>query len=82
MNKQIRTNENVRLVLDQNTGELCIDNVECYSMVYLYDSKGALQAHTEYVTEEPFSCYLSAPGMYILVINNPQSGYVVRQIYY
>lgn len=82
MDKQIRTNEHVRLVLDPNTGELCIDNIEYYSLVYLYDSKGMLQAYTECATEEPFSYCLSAPGMYILVINNPQSGYVVRQIYY
>ncbi|GEM_PF-4065821 len=79
---QTKANENVRLVLNQNTGELCIENVEYHSLVYLYDSNGILQTYSENVTEDTLSCCLSAHGMYILVINNPQYGYVVRKIHY
>lgn len=73
--------DKVCIRLDSDSGVVYLSNLQAGTMVYLYDANGDLCVKL-HATEPVFNHALRERGFYILVLNHPFWGVIVRRIIY
>lgn len=75
------TNKDVNVLLNSESGTVCLTNLLPDTMVYLYNSQGGLQVKQRFALPS-LNLMLSERGMYVLVVSHPSCKVEVRRFVY
>lgn len=81
MNMEIITNKELKILLDNEQGAICLTGMLVGTMVFLYDSQGELRGKFSYAESE-LTFQIPESGTYVLVMTHPNCQPEVRRISY
>lgn len=78
---EIITNKEVKVLLDNEKGTICLTGLLAGTMVFLYDSQGELKVKSQFALPS-LTMQISKHDTYVLVMSHPNCQPEVRRIVY